>query len=370
MPELMPLHPVSRGHLEVLTDDVGIMQHAAGSRPNPVHGYCTDDVARALQVDLLHQHELGWAAVANSAWRNMRFLAEALDDTTGRFRNFRQVGGAWVDEIGSQDCHGRALLALGEAIAMAADARMVHSATSLFERALPAADGLTALRARASVVLGCDAVMRVAPSEATDSAYRRLADRLWRTFESGPVSDWPWPEYRLTYENGLPVRALIVAGRQFGSPQMTEAGLRLLDWLIDAQGTPAGHLSPVGNGWWQRGGVKAPFDQQPIEATALLLAAESGHQVTGDRRYRAAMERAYGWFLGQNDLGLVVADPQRGACCDGLTARGVNGNQGAESTLMWLIALEHVRATRRPDHVLQVREGVLEHAMFEGVHLP
>jgi hypothetical protein len=127
---------------------------------------------------------------------------------------------------------------------------------------------------------------------------------------------------------------------------MIESGLAVLDWLIDAQVATDGHLSPIGNGWWPRGGERSRFDQQPIEATALLLAADEAFRATGDERYRAAMERGYAWFLGENDLGLAVADPDRGASCDALTPRGVNSNQGAESTLMWLVALEHVRASR------------------------
>jgi hypothetical protein len=130
---------------------------------------------------------------------------------------------------------------------------------------------------------------------------------------------------------------------------MVDTGLRSLDWLIDAQTAPDGHLSPVGNGWWRRDGPMSRFDQQPIEATALLLAAEAALLVTGSDRYRVAMERAYAWFLGANDLGLHVADPARGACRDGLEPGGLNLNEGAESTLMWLTAAEHVRAIRTAD---------------------
>jgi hypothetical protein len=127
---------------------------------------------------------------------------------------------------------------------------------------------------------------------------------------------------------------------------MLDAGLRALDWLIASQTAPAGHLSPVGNGWWPRGGVRSRFDQQPIEAASLLLAARAAFEATGRARYRDAAEQAYGWFLGANDRGVPVAAPDRGACFDGLTPGGVNANQGAESTLAWLMALEHVRHSR------------------------
>jgi len=158
---------------------------------------------------------------------------------------------------------------------------------------------------------------------------------------------WPWPAPILTYENALVVRALIVAGTRQRDPRMLHTGLRVLDWLVTVQTATGGHLSPVGNRWWIRDGARARFDQQPIEATSLLLAAEAARAGTGDQRWAGVMEWAYVWFLGRNDLGIPVADPARGASYDGLMPGGVNANQGAESTLMWLTALEHVRAARR-----------------------
>ena len=363
MPDLSPLHPVSRAHLDALTGDLGIMQHAVGPDPDPGHGYCTDDVARALQVDLLHQHELGWEAVASSAWGNMRFLDAAFDHGTGRFRNFRSVDGSWLAGTASEDSQGRAMLALGWTIAEAADPALVASASSLFLQALPATQGLRALRAQSSVLLGCGAVMRSAPSTRAALAYRLMANRLGSIFQGRTTSAWPWPESRLTYENALPAQALIVAGRFVDSNQMLQAGLGVLDWLIDSQTDPAGHLSPVGNGWWPCGGTKSQFDQQPIEATALLLAADAAYEATGADRYRVAMERAYAWFLGDNDLHVSIADPQRGACFDGLTPQGVNTNQGAESTLMWLIALERIRVARSVQRAARARTEPLAVAL-------
>ncbi len=345
--EQLPLYPVDRSHLEVLTDDLAIMQHANGSEPDPAHGYCTDDVARALRLDLLHRRTLGWDAVAESATRNMRFLDEAFDRSSGRFRNFRAVGGRWADEIGSEDCHGRALLILGEMVDQAPDDALVTKATFLFQRGLPAALRLTALRAQSSAFLGCDSAMRASPNGTTSSALRNLGGKLQIAFLEAPmVEDWPWPEQILTYENALLARAAIAAGRYLDSPDLVAAGLRGLDWLLEVQTNTAGQLSPIGSTWWPRDGVRAQFDQQPIEPTSLMLAAEAAYKVTGNVRYRDAMERAYGWFLGANDLGVAVADPDHGACFDGLTPDGVNDNQGAESTLMWLTALEHIRDVR------------------------
>ena len=164
------------------------------------------------------------------------------------------------------------------------------------------------------------------------ATYRQLATRLAATraitVGRGDAA-WPWPEPRLTYENALLPRALIVAGLDLRLAPMLARGLAMLDWLIDVQTEPDGHLSPVGNGWWAADGSRSRFDQQPIEPASLLLAAEAALRATGDPRYRDAMEGAYAWFLGFNDLGLAVADPARGACHDGLDADGRQPQPGS-----------------------------------------
>ena len=356
MSDPTPLPPVVRDHLDRLAHPLGIREHAVGSEPDPTHGSCTDDVARALEIDLLHARTIGWPSVAASAWGHLRFLAEAFDDLTGRFRNVRRPDGSWSTAVPSADSQGRAMLGLASAIATAPDARMVAVASALFADALPNARMVRPLRSRSSVLLAVDVVHHATPSRDTGDAHRRLAQELMYDLRRAAALDpsWPWPEDRLTYENARPARALIVAGRSRGSTEMQQVGLAALDWLVAEQTAPAGHLSPVGNGWWVRGGDRARFDQQPIEATSILLAAEAALAATGDARYRGVMERAYAWFLGANDAGVAVADPRHGAGFDGLTPTGVNTNQGAESTLMWLTAVEHIRAMRPPPAVTAV----------------
>lgn len=365
------LHKINRRHLEAITGELGILQHATGSTPDPEHGYCVDDVARALEVDLLHAQVLRWPAVSESAERSLAYLEAAFDVTTGRFRNFRAIDGSWLDEPASNDSNGRAMLALGQVIHVAPEPGIAERASALFDRALPKAARLNSPRAQASVVLAClaatsgpgaaAAAAATAAAATTGSATRRhvttqelnatvvmrtLATDLHARVQSFARPGWPWPEPVLTYENALVPRAMILAGQRLGARAMQAIGLQVLDWLIEVQTAEAGHLSPIGNGWWEHGGTKSQFDQQPIEPTSLLLAAEAALGVTGKARYRLAMERSYAWFLGGNDHGVRVAEPARGACRDGLTAEGVNTNEGAESTLMWLMALEHIRTLR------------------------
>jgi hypothetical protein len=344
-----PLYPVQREHLDELTDSVGIMQHAIGREADPAHGYCTDDVARQLSVDLLHGRVLGWPAVSESAARCLTFLEDAYDVSSGWFRNFRSAGqsGDWLDIPPSEDAHARALQALGEAIADGSDSRFRSGAESLFKRALPRAVRFRSIRPMAACILGCDAAIRGGVPGAT-AAYRTLVTALARTMEQHAATDaWPWPDTVLSYENALVPNALITAGRRLGDAELARLGVRTLDWLIEVQTAPDGHLTPIGNqGWWSRGGDRARFDQQPIEAATILHAAETAWRATGRDKYLTAAEAAYGWFLGRNDVGVPLAEPARGGCCDGLLETTVNPNQGAESTLMWLMALERIRGLR------------------------
>ncbi len=281
-------------------------------------------------------------------------MRDAFDPVSGRFRNFRDADGTWLDAAGSEDSHGRAVLTLGVAVRDHPEAEFGANARMLFGAALPAATRLHALRATASTVLGCAAALDgpgLDPGlrDAATGALAKLSARLRNAFATAARDrDWPWPEPVLTYENALLPRALLVAGARTGDPDLSRLGLDALDWLNAVQTNVDGAFSPIGNdGFWRRGGPRARYDQQPIEATSMILAAEVAHAQTGEQRYLEIVERAYAWFLGSNDVGVLVADPATGGCFDGLEPAGVNRNQGAESTLMWLLALEHVRAVRR-----------------------
>ena len=331
-----------------MTGPYGIWQHAQGVSPDEAHGTCTDDVARALTVDLLHQRSLGWTAVRSSARRSFSYLSDAFDPSAGSFRNFRSAAGTWQPEPGSQDSQGRALLSIGVAIRDSPDMAMRADARTLFNTALPGARRLSSPRAIASAILACDAALTDDMANDTQLTLVYLVKRLRGLVDEVDLgSEWPWPEQTLTYENALLPHSLIVAGRRLADSRLRLIGLTLLDWLIEVQTTRRGQFAPIGNdGWWTRGGNPAPFDQQPIEATAMILACIAAYGVTQDSGYIRAAERSYGWFLGDNVAGLTLADVATGGCRDGLAEDHVNVNQGAESTLMWLTGLEHMRLLR------------------------
>jgi hypothetical protein len=341
---------VVRTHLAELSGPLGIYQHARGRVPNPGQGYCTDDVARAAIVDVLHSQVLGRPAVADSLARSLQFLADAVVPKTGRFRNFRDADGNWLERVGSADAHARAVQSLGIIAGDAADDHTSMAAGRLLDHVLPVSLELEGLRPWAHVVLGCIAALAgERPPVSARIVLEELAGRLFNAFESTNAS-WPWPESVVTYENAILAHALVAAGDWLRYPRMIERGLTTLDWLLDAQTAEEGHVELVGNrGWWPRGESPARFDQQPTDAATIVEACAAAWRVTRGPAWLTEMLRAYAWFGGANAVGIAVADPSVGGCGDGLSAIGVNANQGAESTLAWLSATECVRATLSAD---------------------
>lgn len=343
-----PLPAPIRTHLDELTGRFGIYQHARGVMPDPGHGYCTDDIARAAIVDVLQARVIGPEATGRSLQRSLAFLTAAFVDATGRFRNFRDDDGNWLERSGSPDAHARAVDALAIVRSEPTCRPTARSAAGrLLDLALPAAIELVDLRPRARTILACVAVESSSePSERTAKALDELAQRLLLAFDATD-NGWPWPEAVVTYENALLCQALIEGGACLGDKAMVARGVAALRWLLDAQVADGGYVVLVGNrGWWPQGQRPAHYDQQPVDAAALVEACAASWRITEDPAWLAEMERCYAWFAGWNSAGIAVADPERGGCGDGLTAVGVNANQGAESTLAWLASTEIVRATR------------------------
>jgi glycosyltransferase involved in cell wall biosynthesis len=339
-------------HLRRLTDGTGILQHSKYWVPDRQHGYCTDDNARALiVVSRAAAHMTGGEDLQELAVRYLAFLRHAFNPERGMFRNLMGYERRWLEEQGSPDSHGRALWALGVAAAELPDDTLRLLSQQLLHQALPAAENLPDLRATAFALLGLAAYLE---RYGGDSAAKRtrglLAERLWCAFRSATEPAWPWPEETLTYANAVLPQALLESGRQLGCREMVDCALACLHWLMEVQ-TLDGHFSAIGNqGWYRRGGVRARFDQQPIEAQASLDACISAFRATGERLWLDRALAAFHWFLGGNDLGQGLYDHRTGGCYDGLQPTGVNLNQGAESTLAWLHALIQVHVLQAEGH--------------------
>ena len=335
------LPEVNLGHLRVMTDDTGILQHAAYSVPDRTHGYCVDDNARALVAAGTYHSLFQDKSVTPLMQTYLSFLQHSFNPDNGRFRNFMSYDRRWLEGVGSEDSHGRALWGLGSAVKRAPNASLRKLAVRLFTDGLAVVEGFTSPRAWAFAIIGLHSYMEVYGGDASARRIRTsLGERLFSLFESRSANEWPWCEDTVTYANAKLPQALILAGQWIPSPEIFAAGIESLEWLIEQQTAPAGHLSIIGNfAWHTRDGTNSMFDQQPIEAMGLVEACALAFRATGAEHWLRRTRWCLNWFLGDNDLGARVYDFETGGCYDGLQATGVNENQGAESTLSWLISL-------------------------------
>jgi glycosyltransferase involved in cell wall biosynthesis len=345
------LPEVDLTHVRLMTDDTGMLQHATFDVPRYRDGYCIDDNARALLL-MTHVEEASIEppqAVRALATRYLSFMSYAFDEATGRFRNFLTYERTWHDGPGSDDSHGRALWALGAVVGRTSDPGRRGVAVRLFVEALPAAAGLTSPRAWAYALLGIDDYLRAFAGDSNVEAMRAdLAGRLMERFRHSTSDEWPWFEDRLTYCNARLPQALLVTAARTGDQEMAEVAARSLEWLVAQHVAADGTFAPVGsNGFYVRGGPRAAFDQQPVEACAMVSACLDAHRITGEARWLESARHAFQWFLGQNPLQTPVYDARTGGCRDGIHSDRMNENQGAESTLSFLTALAEMRAADR-----------------------
>jgi glycosyltransferase involved in cell wall biosynthesis len=333
------------GHFLSMCDDVGLFQHAVHSVPDRLHGYCVDDNARALLLACAlnnpGEHPLSDVLTARFA----AFVQHAWNPDTGQFRNFMGFNRTWLEDRGSEDSHGRTLWALGETARSDASASRRRWATDLFARGLPTADRFHSPRAWAFTLLGLDGYCAVAPDDVSAKEIRQsLAGRLMACLALVETPDWVWFEEGLAYDNARLPQALIVTGIAMQMPDLCDAGLASLRWLMTQQTTAAGHFRPVGTaGFGELRQHPRAFDQQPVEATATIAACLAAWRADGDAEWKATAARAFAWFLGSNDLAVALVDPLTGSCRDGLHPDRANENRGGESVVCYLLGLADIR---------------------------
>lgn len=333
-------------HLSRMTDATGIFQHAIFTVPNFSEGYCTDDNARAfILAVLLDELEEEPDRVRTLATTYGAFLNHAFDPRTRRFHNQLSFDRRWLDEQGSEDSHARALWALGLGVGRSPYRSFQEMAGQLFTRALPATTEFTSPRAWAFSLLGIhEYLRRLSGDRLVNQTRESLTGRLMELFKRCAQPDWHWFEEELTYDNAKLAHALLLSGHATGQTAVFEQGLQALRWLVEIQTSENGHFRPVGNnGFYRRGGNRANFDQQPIEAQAMVSACLEAFRATTDPWWYEQAQRAFDWFLGWNDLGLELYSPTTGGCRDALHVDRVNGNQGAESTIAFLLALAEMQ---------------------------
>jgi len=351
---LRELPPVKLDHFIVLTDDTGIFQHALFTVPNYAHGYTTDDNARALLVSNLLE-QLGIKTVKDLTYRYLAFLGYAFNDQTGRFRNFMDYQRRWLEDTGSEDSLGRSLLALGTYLRHSVTAVQSNTAGWLYEQALPAILATTSPRSWAFALIGIyEYLQKFAGDRRANNVRDELANRIFALYKQNSSKEWNWFEQELSYCNPVLSQALILSGISMKNKKMLKAGVDSLAWLADIQHSKEGYFVPVGsNGFYKRGGECARFDQQPVEAQAMISASIAAYDATGDPKWKEEAFNAFEWFLGNNDLNLMIYDPTTGGCRDGLHPDRVNENQGSESTLAYLQALLELRLFNQSQLLLE-----------------
>lgn len=338
------LPPLRLDHIVRMSDGTGIFQHAIFNVPDFHEGYCTDDNARAfILCNLLDELgvRLPGSNLDGMATTYLAFLAAALNRDTGRFRNFMSHGRRWLEEAGSEDSHGRALWALGTGVARSRNEGRRRLSAQLFERGLAIAASFTSPRAWAFALLGIHEYLQQFPDSAQAMGAREaLTCDLVKLWNHCATDNWPWFESSVTYDNARLCQALLLGGRGVPHSEALDIALKSLRWLASLQTTQAGHFRPIGsNGFYVRDGARADFDQQPVEAQAMVSACLEAFRVTQDPAWSREAKRAFEWFLGRNDLGLPLYDSSTGGCGDGLHHDRVNENQGAESSLAFHLSL-------------------------------
>jgi hypothetical protein len=342
------LPPVKVDHLYRMTDHTGMLQHAVFSVPNYREGYATDDNARALIVATLME-QLGMSAVSESAKLAscyLAFLWHAFNPATGRFRNFLSYERQWLEAEGSEDSHGRALWGLGTVLGRSKSPGLRGTAGRLFESALPAIHTFTSPRAWAFSALGLQEYLDYFPGDRAALQIRdEMAHRLLDIYNGSRSPGWNWFEDVLAYSNARLPQALIACASRTSDEVMLAAGLESLEWFLALQHCETkGHFVPIGSqGFYRKGGEKARFDQQPVEACGVVSACLQAYSATSDEHWLKEAWSAFNWFLGDNDLQIVLYDSSTGGCRDGLHPDRANENQGAESTLSFLMALLEMR---------------------------
>lgn len=331
-----------------------MIQHAVENVPNRSTGYCTDDVSRAYMVALskleLEPHDV---AACRMASVYLAFLHDAqLPD--GRFHNFMSYDRTWLDSVGTHDSVGRAMWALGYGMRFASRGSWRRVSKKLFDKSTRALDWLQWPRSQAYAAIGlahaCESSIGDGEIPRYRAELRRLADALHARYADVRGAGWQWFESAMTYDNARLCEALLRAGMTLQDDALLAAGLRTFEFYREVT-VENGIFVPIGNeGWYERGGARARYCQQPLEAVAMVDAALVAHDATGDPQHRATAQIALDWYHGRNTRGIVMA--RNGGCLDGLNETSVNMNMGAESTLAYLAGAFAMAA--RPPRSLSV----------------
>lgn len=348
------LPDVNLNHLITLTDNTGILQHATYSIPNRNEGYCTDDNIRALLVAVLNKQLFNNDSVMILINIYLSYVLHAYNDKSGLFRNFMNYDRTWHEESGSEECNGRVLFTLGYMIKNPPNDSILAIVKNLFDKAINNVWDFTSPRSFAYIIMGCLYYLRrFSGASEVNKISREFAARLSDLYIKSKDENWKWFEKYATYNNARLSQALLMSGRFFENELHKKQGLESLEWLYNIQLDKSKNIiSLIGNrDWLIKGKSKSKYDQQPIEIPALIDACFQAFEITNNREWISRIGLLFSWFLGNNDRQELMYDYYTGGCHDGLTSSGINSNQGAESTLSWLLSLHRMTQIRQDLHI-------------------
>ncbi len=335
-PLIMP--PFSLDHIKRLTDDTGIIQHAKFGIPNLKEGYCLDDNARALLMVLMTYRQKKDKIALDLAPIYLSYI-HYMQNKDGTFRNFLSFSRDFLDEIGSEDSFGRTIWALGYLLNNAPSDAYYQTGKLIFFDASPNFEKLQSIRGIANTMLGISFYLRSNPTDdSMTERLRNLAGRLIRHYEENSSESWKWFEPLLAYDNGILPLALLHSAEILNDGKINEIALEAMTFLSGIT-LKDGYLSIIGNEkWYKKDGERSMFAQQPVDALAMILMYRQAFHLTKDKNYLTKLFSCFMWFLGENDLRMSLFDFETKGCCDGFENYGVNRNQGAESSLAYLIS--------------------------------
>jgi len=338
--------PIKLDRLKALTDDTGILQHTKYSIPNRKEGYTTDDNARALVACIKFLQFHNDSDVSKLATTYLSFLFH-MQRPDGKFHNLLSYSRNFLDDVGSEDCMGRSLWACGYSILTNLPKGIETISKEIFDKGFRHAPNFKSLRAKAFTILGLCYYSEAFPHDPNLSKnIVSLTEQLLDSYQQVSSSDWCWFEPYLTYVNARLSQALFLAYGIIGDERHLQIAKKSFDFLVKVQVIDE-KIIPIGNkGWYKKGGKRALYDQQPIEASCMVEAALAAFRVTGDEKYQRIAHIAFGWFLGKNSQDVMVYNPKTGGCYDGITPEGVNLNQGAEATVSYLLARLKLNASK------------------------
>jgi len=336
--DLQVLPKFALTHINRLTDDTGIIQHAKFGIPNLKEGYCLDDNARALLMVLMAYRQKKDLSALELSPIYLSYI-HYMQNPDGTFRNFLSFSRNFLDEVGSEDSFGRTIWALGYLLGNAPNDAYYQTGKSVFFNASPNFEKLESIRSIANTMIGISYYVKSNPSDdSMTERLRNMTQNLIRHYHENKTPDWKWFESLLAYDNGMLPLALLHAAEILNDEKITKVAIKTMDFLTKHT-LKDNYLSIIGNEkWYKKGGDRSVFAQQPVDAMAMVLMYHQAFHVTKDKKYLNRLYTSFLWFLGENDLRMSLYDFETKGCCDGFESYGVNRNQGAESSLAYLIS--------------------------------